>query len=144
MSRKGENIFKRKDGRWEARYIHHYENGKAKYYPYGYDYYLEKREEPLEETKLSKQEKVKKQAYINPLKEKEKIERKIKKIEDKISKKEEEIASLQNELTKKDIYSDYIKVGEIQEKINSLNNELEEYMTKWTEEQEKLEELGKL
>ena len=31
MSKKGENIFKRKDGRWEARYIHHYENGIAKY-----------------------------------------------------------------------------------------------------------------
>ena len=31
MSRRGENIFKRKDGRWEARYIHHYENGVAKY-----------------------------------------------------------------------------------------------------------------
>ena len=31
MARKGENIFKRKDGRWEARYIHHYENGVAKY-----------------------------------------------------------------------------------------------------------------
>lgn len=39
MSRKGENIFKRKDGRWEARYIHHYENGKAKYrYIYGSTY----------------------------------------------------------------------------------------------------------
>lgn len=32
MSRKGENIFKRKDGRWEARYIHHYENGRPKYH----------------------------------------------------------------------------------------------------------------
>lgn len=39
MARKGENIFKRKDGRWEARYIHHYENGKAKYrYVYGSTY----------------------------------------------------------------------------------------------------------
>ena len=39
MSKKGENIFKRKDGRWEARYIHHYENGKAKYhYIYGATY----------------------------------------------------------------------------------------------------------
>lgn len=39
MARKGENIFKRKDGRWEARYIHHYENGKAKYrYLYGKSY----------------------------------------------------------------------------------------------------------
>ncbi len=32
MSRVGENIYKRKDGRWEARYIKNYEeNGKAKY-----------------------------------------------------------------------------------------------------------------
>ncbi|MCI8513977.1 MAG: site-specific integrase [Lachnospiraceae bacterium] len=39
MPRKGENIFKRKDGRWEARYIHHYENGKPKYrYLYGATY----------------------------------------------------------------------------------------------------------
>ncbi|MDE6875566.1 MAG: site-specific integrase [Lachnospiraceae bacterium] len=39
MPRKGENIFKRKDGRWEARYIHHRENGKAKYcYVYGATY----------------------------------------------------------------------------------------------------------
>lgn len=39
MSRRGENIFKRKDGRWEARYIHHYEAGKARYrYLYGATY----------------------------------------------------------------------------------------------------------
>lgn len=44
MSRKGENIFKRKDGRWEARYIHHYENGVAKYrYIYGATYMEAKR-----------------------------------------------------------------------------------------------------
>ena len=38
--RKGENIFKRKDGRWEARYIKGYElSGKAKYgYCYGKSY----------------------------------------------------------------------------------------------------------
>ena len=36
MSKKGENIYKRKDGRWEGRYIRSYdENGKAKY---GYVY----------------------------------------------------------------------------------------------------------
>lgn len=44
MPRKGENIFKRKDGRWEARYIHHYENGVAKYrYIYGATYTQAKR-----------------------------------------------------------------------------------------------------
>lgn len=35
MSRTGDNIFKRKDGRWEGRYIKSRENGKAKY---GYVY----------------------------------------------------------------------------------------------------------
>lgn len=35
MPRTGENIYKRKDGRWEARYIKSYENSKAKY---GYIY----------------------------------------------------------------------------------------------------------
>lgn len=31
MARTGENIYKRKDGRWEARYIRSYDNGKALY-----------------------------------------------------------------------------------------------------------------
>lgn len=31
MSRQGENIYKRKDGRWEGRYIKDYVNGKTKY-----------------------------------------------------------------------------------------------------------------
>lgn len=39
MSRRGESIYKRKDGRWEARYIYTYDNGKAKYkYIYGKTY----------------------------------------------------------------------------------------------------------
>lgn len=40
MSKRGENIYKRKDGRWEGRYIKHYDaNGKAKYgYLYGKSY----------------------------------------------------------------------------------------------------------
>lgn len=41
MSKKGENIYKRKDGRWEARYIKSYApDGKAKYgYRYGKTYH---------------------------------------------------------------------------------------------------------
>lgn len=40
MSKKGENIYKSKDGRWEGRYIRFYdESGKAKYgYVYGKTY----------------------------------------------------------------------------------------------------------
>ncbi len=40
MSKKGENIYKRKDGRWEGRYIKYYDNTKkAKFgYIYGKTY----------------------------------------------------------------------------------------------------------
>ena len=39
MSRRGENIYKRKDGRWEGRYIKSHENGKVHYgYVYGKTY----------------------------------------------------------------------------------------------------------
>ncbi len=50
MSKRGENITKRKDGRWEARYIKGYENGKAVYgYLYGKSYAeaKQKKEEAL-------------------------------------------------------------------------------------------------
>lgn len=45
MPRKGENIYKRKDGRWEARYIRdRTESGKAVYgYVYAKSYYEVKR-----------------------------------------------------------------------------------------------------
>ena len=44
MARKGENIFKRKDGRWEGRYIKGYENGRAIYgYVFGRSYSEAKR-----------------------------------------------------------------------------------------------------
>ena len=120
-----------------------FEGGKAIYYPYGYEYYLEKRNEISEENIYEKKEKTVKQ-YINPLKEKDKLERKIKKLEEEISKKEEEISNLQNELTKEEIYSDYIKVGEIQNNIDLLNKEIEESMITWEECQKKIEELGKI
>ncbi|MDD6034582.1 MAG: tyrosine-type recombinase/integrase [Lachnospiraceae bacterium] len=57
MSRTGENIFRRKDGRWEARYIHHYEAGKAKYrYLYGATYEEVKEKRDMERAKLKQQE----------------------------------------------------------------------------------------
>lgn len=117
-----------------------FENEKVEFYPYGYEYYLEKRDKEVSvQEKEQMIKKPKKQTYTNPLKEKEKLVKKIKKVEEEISKKEGEIAELQNELMKEEIYSDYIKAIEIQEKMNSLNKELEDYMISWEQYQEKLE-----
>ena len=117
-----------------------FDNKKSKFYDCGYEEYLEKKSQEVEEAEEVKEKKEKK-TYINPLKEKDKLERKIKKIEEEISKKEEKIESLKLELTKEEIYSDYVKVGEIQEEINSLNSALEIDMQTWEQMQEELDNI---
>ncbi len=118
-----------------------FENGTTKFYPYGYEYYLEKRDENAVQEIAPKQEKAKKE-YINPLKEKEKLERKIKRAEEEIAKRELERSNLQDELSKEEVYSDYIKVGEIQDKIDLLNKEIDEFMLSWEKCQEEIEKLN--
>ena len=116
-----------------------FENTNTKFYNYGYDYYLEKRlENKLEEKDVKKEESKIKKQYNNPLKEKDKLERKIAKIEKEISKKEEEIKVLENELLKEEIYSDYIKVCEIENSITNLKSEIEDDMNKWETLQKEL------
>lgn len=122
-----------------------FDNKKVKFYDCGYEEYLEKKSIELEEVPEEKiKEKNEKKTYINPLKEKDKLERKVKKLEDEISKKEEEIGNLKTELTKEEIYTDYVKVGDIQEKINNLNKKLEENMAIWEELLEELENIKQL
>lgn len=110
----------------------------VKYYDYGYDYYLEKRDIQDEKVVEEKVQKVKR-TYINPLKEKEKIEKKISKLEEKIMQKEEEKENLQNELLKEEIYTDYVKVGEINNQILDIDKEIEQIMLEWEKLSEELE-----
>ena len=57
MSRTGDNIFKRKDGRWEGRFIKCHQDGKAKY---GYVY-----AKTYKETKLKLQEAIQNNTAIS-------------------------------------------------------------------------------
>ncbi len=122
-----------------------FENRQTKFYDYGYEYYLEKREDGvLKDERNQKCEKSKKTIYNNPLKDKDKLERKIKKIEEEISKKEEEVSNLQKELLNEDVYSDYVKVAELQEKIDNLNKEIEENMNLWEFTEEEIEKINQI
>lgn len=120
-----------------------FEKDNTKFYDCKYEEYLEKKSQEIEikEESLIKKEK---KTYINPLKEKDKLERKIKKIEEEISKKEEEVQNLKLELTKEEIYTDYVKVGEIQEKINSLKICLEKDLLDWEKLQEDLDNINEV
>ena len=117
-----------------------FDKNKTKFYDCNYEEYLEKKAQEVDVIE-EKYEKKEKKTYINPLKEKDKTERKIKKLEEEISKKEEMIQNLKMELTKEEVYSDYVKVGEIQDKIDELNVELEKCMQDWEVLLEELENI---
>ena len=118
-----------------------FENGKVNFYKYGYDEYIEKSEEICKEVPIeSNNKKENKKRYISPLKEKSKLEKTLKKIEEEINQKEAEIASLQQDLLKEEVYTDYIKVGEINFKIDELNKEIEENLLSWENIQKEIDE----
>ena len=79
----------------------------------------------------NKEKSSKKQYLLN--KENTKRKNKMKKLEEEINKKEEEIKLIENEMQKEEISTDYVKLGELQEKIQKLNNEIEEKMIEWEE-----------
>ena len=122
-----------------------FEKDKVYFYKYGYDEYIEKladlheQQEAVEDNTKKKEPK---KIYCSPSKEKAKLERTMKKIEEDISKKEARISELQQELLKEEIYTDYVKVGEINSEIEIINTEIEERFLKWEENQKKIDELG--
>lgn len=119
-----------------------FENGDVYFYRYGYDEYIEKsaklRDEMIEEEVKKKEPK---KTYTSPLKEKQKLERALKKLEDEINKKENRVSELQQELLKEEVYTDYVRVGEINSEIENLNNEIEDGLMRWEEIQKEIEEL---
>ena len=79
----------------------------------------------------------KKEVYNNnPLKEKNRLAKKIEKIEIKVSEMENKVSMLEKELLKEDIFSDYVKVQEIQEKIDLLKKQIDQDMNVWEELEE--------
>lgn len=113
------------------------ENGNAKYYDCNYEEYLRKR--PVEDViQTSKIENIKKPMPHSPLKEKGKLEKRSAKLEELISGLENEIKLLQAQLLLEDVYTDYLKLKEIQAGISGLSSKLDTYMLEWEDIQERL------
>lgn len=108
------------------------EDGDAKFYPYGYSEYLEKRK--LEEKSTSevfsqekkKKDKVKKEKSYS-------LEKEIQKLEKKIDYLEKQIQQLNTELLKEENYLDRQKAISLQHEIDTLIKELEELNILWEE-----------
>lgn len=115
-----------------------FENGGALFFPFNYqEYELTKNQEedlPLEK----KQVKSEKKTFTTPLKEKGKIERRLKKLDEMILESEKIINKLNEELSLPEVYSDYTKVCDVQSKLEKAQKEQEEYFAEWVDLSDKI------
>jgi ATP-binding cassette subfamily F protein 3 len=134
-----------------------FRNGSSEFFPYGYSEFelKEKEREQTEELsekgganltlpKLEKrveQSQTGKKSFSTPLKDKSRKEKRVKKLEQLISDCESELSLLNSQLEKPEIYSDYVKVNEIQGKIESITKEHENYSEEWLMLSEELENM---
>lgn len=120
----------------------------VEFYPYGYSEY-----ELIEKEKAEKEEGVKdittntkqavksggKKDFSTPLKDKSKKEKRIKKLEQLMEENSKLLQELNTRLEDPTVYSDYLKVTEIQQKIDALESETEGYSEEWFTLSEQLE-----
>ncbi len=121
----------------------------AEFYPFSYSEYeiLESEKQTLENVEEIKKDKIKseslggKKSFSTPLKDKSRKEKRVKKLEELISECEKKTAEYSKMLEDPSVYSDYVKVGGIQEKIEKINLEYESYSEEWLTLSEELENL---
>ncbi len=127
---------------------------RVKYYPYGYEQYMEELElnvekvdEKTEELKVVVKEKTqpaenqKATDSWQSSKETTRIKRRIEKLELLISEQEKVIDKLQEENISPDIQSNYVKLTELNEKISEAEDLLAKYMEEWEELSDKIAEI---
>lgn len=119
-----------------------FEKGNVTYFNGTYEEYTRKKEEQeqndnslIVENDIKKENvkenKTQNSYFIN--KEKNRINNRINKLEKEIEDKENEIRSLQDEMQKEEISTDYLKLKELQDKIQEINDEIENKMLEWEE-----------
>ena len=108
-----------------------FSGGEVQFYRFGYEEYLEKQKTAKPTEAVSEEKPKEKKTYTTPLKEKQRKEKAIKKCEEKISKLEEELALIEAELLKEENISDYVKLGELNQKQAELEEELMLAMEEW-------------
>lgn len=117
----------------------------ATFYPHGYaEYELIEKERANELDGITVKsekptDKREKKNFSTPLKDRGKKQRRVAKLEELISKAETEIAALNKDLENPEIYSDYLKITDLQQKLDTLQSELDGYSEEWLTLAEELE-----
>ena len=115
------------------------ENG-VEYFNGTYAEYIEKNESE-EEKVVSKEPKEKKKNtdYLEN-KERNRAKNKIKRIENDIENKEKQIKEIQEKMASDEICTNYVKLNELQQQINLIEQEIEQKMQEWEELSQFIEE----
>lgn len=115
----------------------------VKLYNYGYEQFLESEKEITKEleTEIIQEPKVKKK-FTTPLKERSKKERAVNKCEEKIKSLEQQIESIKLELNSEDNQADYVKLTELQNKLDDLECQLDAVIEEWDRLSTELSELS--
>ena len=133
-----------------------FRNGDCEFFPYGYsEFELKEKEREEQEqafekggaqyvektVKIDTVKQSNKKNFSTPLKDKSRKEKRVKKLEQLISDCEMQLSLLNAQLEKPEVYSDYVKVNEIQSKIESVTKENENYSEEWLMLSEELENM---
>lgn len=119
-----------------------FDGGKCTFYPMGYAEYEERvlNAEQAEAATPVKSEKKQngKKGFLTPLKELSIKTKRISKLEAMIEETEGRIAECKRLLDTPEVYSDYVKINELQAEIDELDIKLTEYTEEWSNLQESL------
>jgi len=105
--------------------------GETVLYKFGYDEYLAKKTDFIPQAKTSEKQQKAKKTFTTPLKEKAKREQALKKCEEKITALENEISQINKELEKEENLTDYVKLSQLQSKLDETEALLLESMEEW-------------
>ena len=118
-----------------------FEKGKVTFFDGNYEDYMQTKTLKYNQETSNTQKEIKQENKKNSNKNKNndylinkennKIKAKINKLEKEIEEKENKIKNLQNEMLKEKYSTDYVKLKEMQDEIQKINQEIEEKMAEW-------------
>ena len=115
------------------------ENG-VEYFDGTYAEYIEKNESEEEKVVLKEPKEKKKNTDYLENKERNRAKNKIKRIENDIENKEKQIKEIQEKMASDEICTNYVKLNELQQQINLIEQEIEQKMQEWEELSQLIEE----
>ncbi len=117
-----------------------FEKDKVTFYPLNYDEY-EMTRKPVEPPQKTEKSKTGGKHYYSPSREKNKMQKRVEKLEVLIAECDETLANLNEKINSPEVFSDYVKVVELQAEIDAVTEKQSDYMDEWAELNDKLSDM---